>query len=196
MDERLYNGILIGILAISLGLLFFANVSAITGHATEAVTTSNVSIIKYLAIDPSIDLETGIVFEEIIALPTDNDNATHNYDGSSDATKYYINVSTDSNTDVDFCVKANIGLSTLGGDIIGLGNESYSTNVTNSNLNTPGVGAEISMNTTYEKAANSVPIGNTSYWRFYLDVPVGQASGNYNNTVSFKGVTEGVICGS
>lgn len=196
MDQKVYNGILIGIIVISLGLLFFANVSAITGHATEDSTTSNVSIQKYLAIALSGNLSSGIVFEQIDTLPTNNDNATHNYDGPNNSTEYYINVSTDSNTAVDFCIRANTGLSTIGGDIIGLGNETYSTNVTTSDLNTPAIADEISMNTTYEKAATAVPVGNASYWRFYLDVPVGQASGDYNNSVYFKGVTQGTGCGS
>lgn len=194
MDEKGYNGILIGILIISLGLLFFANASAITGYATEAVTTSNVTIQKYLAIDPSTDLETGIVFEEILALPITNNNATNNYDGPSNATKYYINVSTDSNTQVDFCILANAGLTTDSADVIGLGNETYVTNVTTSNMTIPDVSNEISMTTGYIEAATAVPVGNTSYWRFFLDVPVGQASGDYNNSVSFKGVTAGTSC--
>jgi hypothetical protein len=176
--------------------LFFSNVNAITGRATEAITTSNVTIQKYLAFEPSTQLDAGIVFEDIVELPTTDDNATHNYDGASNATQYYLNVSDDSNTAVDFCIMANTGLSTSGGDIIGLGNETYSTNVTTSNNETPSIANQVSMNTAYEKAVNSVSPGNLSYWRFYLDVPVAQASGDYNNTVYFKGVTETYGCGS
>ncbi|PIZ81802.1 hypothetical protein COX98_02195, partial [Candidatus Pacearchaeota archaeon CG_4_10_14_0_2_um_filter_30_11] len=78
-------------------------------------------------------------------------------------------------------------------DVIGLGNETYyASNLTNSTH--PSLSNEISMTTGYVKAINSIGRGNSSYWRFWLDVPSAQASGSYNNSVSFEGVQAGQGC--
>jgi hypothetical protein len=118
-----------------------------------------------------------------------NDNATHNYDGPSTSTLYYINISTDSNTNVSFCLRANANLTDISsGEEIPLPGETYSTNVTTSDINTPDLANEVNMTTTYIEAATNVGIGEISYWRFWLDIPAGQAAGNYNNTVSFAAI--------
>jgi hypothetical protein len=188
MDKGIYNGILIGILVISLALLFFSNVNAITGRAVTQTTSSKVTIIYYYAIDPSIYLEEGIVFEPVSELPFSNDNATHNYDGINNATQYYINVSDDSNTNVSFCILANSNLTdSSSGEEIPLVGETYSTNVTSSNSTVPAL-IETSMTTSYFEAASNVGVGEVSYWRFWLDIPAGQAAGNYNNTVQFAAI--------
>ena len=111
MTKSLYRNVLIVILVISLGMMFFENVGAMTGHATEGSTPSEVTITSYLSIDMSANLTNqGIIFESPASLPATDLNATLNYNGSSSSTLYYINVSTDSNSAVDFCLKANQGL--------------------------------------------------------------------------------------
>jgi len=191
--EDWYRYILAVVILICLVLLFLANVFSITGHATEGSTYSNVTIQKYLAISFSTNLSDGILFGDIATLPAVNINATHNYDDGSDGSTMYIAVSNDSNTPVDFCTKGNDDLTSIAADTIGLANETYH-NSTTTDITNPDVAAEISLTTSYVKSGNNVAVGTNNYYRFWLDIPVAQPSGSYNNTVSFKGVTTGVSC--
>jgi len=194
MVKSVYRTILVVVLVISLGMLFFENASAITGNATEGSTSSEVTIQSFLSIQMSANLSAGIIFNDVATLPATDVNATENYNGTSSSTLYFINVSTDSNSAVDFCLKADGGLNTTGGDLIGLGNETYSTNVTTSNSTIPDILNDLSMTTSFFKSASNTPVGGANYYRFWLDVPAGQATGTYNNSVSFKGVTTGNVC--
>ena len=183
------------ILVISLSMVFFENISSITGHATEGSTVSNVTITRYLSIDFSPSFYEGIQFGNVSELPAIDINATHNYDGASNETQYYINVSADSNTAVDFCVMAQTPLTNTGAAEIPLENETYYVeNYTDAN--NPDISSQVSLTLAYVKpaSATAVPEGNSSYWRFWLDVPVSQETGTYNNTLMFKGVAEAVSC--
>ena len=184
--------ILVVVVALSFFLFLFQNVN-LTGFATEGSTTSNVSIQKYLAINFGANLSEGIQFGNVATLPASNVNASHNYDGAANATTYTIDVSTDSNTNVDFCTKANQGLENSGADIIGLGNETYAADNSTS-VSVPPLSSETSFTTSYVKAQSVTQPGNSNYWRFWLDVSAGQPTGNYNNTVYFKGVNSGTSC--
>jgi hypothetical protein len=178
------------ILLISLALMLK---TSMTGFVTESSTTSNVTIVKFLSIDFSGNMSSGIMYGSVGSLPAVDINASGNYNGASSASTYFINVSTDSNVAVDFCIKANSHLST-GQYIIGLGNETYQ-NSSMSNLTSPGPSTSSSMLTTsYSKASDRTGQGNVTYYRFWLDVPSGVASGDYNNTVSFKGVETTTPC--
>ena len=110
----------------------------IIGYATEETTISNVSISKFLSISLSTNLTGGIIFGSINTLPAVNENASHNYDGvnttaPSPGSSMFVNVSTDSNTAIDVCIKANADLDNGAGDVIGIGNETYAGNVTFTN---------------------------------------------------------------
>jgi len=188
-----YNLILIAIIVGSLVMLFLANVNAITGNVTEGSTSSEVTIQSFLAMQMSSNLSAGIVFENVNVLPAVNVNASKNYNGTSNSSLYYINVSTDSNSAVDFCLRADGGMFNAGLDEIVLGNETYSTNVTTSNSTIPAL-TETAMTTSYFKNANNIAIGSANYYRFWLDVPAGQPTGTYDNIVSFKGVVTGNSC--
>jgi len=194
-SERNFNVFLILVIAASF-LLFFFNNFPMTGYATEGTTTSNVSIQKYLAIAFGSNLSSGIYFGNVATLPATDINATHNNDSSTypSGTTYTIDVSTDSNTHIDFCIRANAGLTSPALDVIGLANETYSSsNLTNSTH--PMLSNQSSITTSYVKAPSTdILPGNSSYWRFWLDVPAAQPSGDYNNTVSFKGVVNGLSC--
>jgi hypothetical protein len=48
----------------------------------------------------------------------------------------------------------------------------------------------------YVKAGQNIAMGNSLYYRFYLEIPSGTPSGTYNNTINFKGVQNGTACGS
>jgi hypothetical protein len=199
MEGGVYRGILVAVIIASLALVFIQNSSFLTGHVTggtEASTYSNVSIQKYLAMSFSSELATGIYYGNVATLPATNINATQNYLGASNATQYYVYVSNDSNTAIDVCIRANTGLSSSAGDIIGLNNETYASNVTTSNITDPSVLNEVPMDYNFTKGAEYIQPGNNSYWRFWLDVPSAQPSGIYNNSVYFRGVQYGFPCGN
>lgn len=174
-----------------------------TGYVTETTTTSNVTVNVYFSIALSTNLSRGIQFGDVSTLPAYNLNGTANNDSgfnttisgpptSASGTTYYANVSTDSNSAVDFCIKADL-LNTSSGDFIGLGNETY-MNSTATNTSAPFVVDETSFTTAYVKSGDDIAIGSTNYYRFWLDVPASTATGTYNNTVSFKGVTSTGSC--
>ena len=167
----------------------------ITGHATSASTISNVTIEKYLSLALCTNLSAGIIFGNVSALPATNINASHNYDGTSSGSTMCVNISDDGNTNVDLCTKANAALASLALDVIALGNETYS-NSTVTNSTHPILGDDVALTTSYVKSGNAISVGNVNYYRFWLDIPVAQPSGDYNNTVYFKGVTTTLVCGS
>lgn len=189
------NTILIIIVVLSLSMLFVENISAITGYASEGSTVSNVTINRYLSIDFSDAFYEGIQFGNVTTLPAVDLNATRNYDGASNETLYYINVSNDSNTAVDFCVRASDPLTNDASATIPLENETYYVENYTDSIN-PDVLNQTSLNLTYAKpsTATAVQVGNSTFWRFWLDVPVAQETGTYNNTLMFKGVAQSVNC--
>lgn len=166
----------------------------IVGYATEETTISNVSIQKFLSIALSGNLSTGIIFGSINTLPATNENASFNYDVGSTNSSMFVNVSSDSNTAVDFCIKADYDLNNSADDKILLGNETYANNVTITNITQPDVADETALTTGYVETGTNIGIGSQSYFRFWLDVPSGQASGTYNNTVYFKGIETSTGC--
>lgn len=188
-----YNVVLIVVIVVAIVMLFFSNAVAITGHATESTTTSNVTIQKYLSIALCANLSSGISFGDVSSLPATDLNGTHNYDGASSGSSYCVNVSNDGNTPIDVCIRADGDLTTLAADAIGLANETYS-NSTSTNLTLPDPSADTSLTTSYVKSGAGIPVGSENYYRFWLDIPAAQPSGDYNNTVYFKGVTTALAC--
>jgi len=164
-----------------------------TGKVSDYSMPSNVSISKAISISFSNNLSEGIIFGTIASLPATNQNASHNYDGASNGTSMYINVSLDGNTNVDFCIKANAPLTSLGGDTLNVGNETYSNSTTTS-ISLPSLATKNSLNLSYVKSGNNITTGGINYYRFWLDVPVAQYPGDYNNTISFKGIQTGISC--
>jgi hypothetical protein len=188
----------VALFAFSITMIVIQNMqkTQITGYATEGSTVSNVTISYYYSIGMHPNLQEGIMFGTINTLPAANVNATHNYDGALDGTTFIINVSSDSNTDVDFCIKANNNLyDSAGGNTLGITNETYS-NSTSSDLDNPALSDETGLTTAYTKTISNVSSGGLVFYRFWLDVPLGTPSGTYNNTVHFKAVVINQVCGS
>ena len=166
----------------------------LTSFASQGSTLSNVSVdVKFISISFSEKLSGGISFEEVSSLPATNVNATNNYNGAEGASMMFISVSEDSSTDVDLCIKADAGLTDAGGDVIGLGNETYG-NSSSTDINNPALSGETSLTTGYVKSSGVVAPGGDNYYRFWLDVPSGTEAGTYNNTISFKGVETTASC--
>ena len=169
-----------------------------TGHATTSTAVSNVTIHTFFAVDMSTNLSDGIRFGNITALPATDQNASHNYDGVNTTvggfgTSMWMNVSTDSNSRVDFCIQATDNLKTSAGDVLLVANETYYNN-TNTNLTLPALASQAAITTSYASAGRNISQGSNNYYRFWLDVPAATASGTYNNTINFKGVTHGGSC--
>lgn len=167
--------------------------SRMTGFVTSGTTTSNVTITSYLSISMSSNLSDGVLYGSVSSLPATNINASHNYDSTSSGSSMYITVSADSNTNVDFCIKANDDLKDVGADVLGLGNETYA-NSTTTDLTSPSLASKVALTTGYVKAGTNVAKSSSNYYRFWLDIPASQAPGTYNNTISFEGVSAGGSC--
>src|SRR3989338_160962 len=136
--------ILIVSVAILIGILLFAGTEesrkSLTGAATTQTTSSDATIQAYFAIALSNNLSAGISFGTIATLPSTDVNATANYNNTN-FTLYSVDISTDSNVNVDFCFKADSDFDTSGGDVIGLGNWTYDDDTVN-NFTNPTLGQQ------------------------------------------------------
>lgn len=163
----------------------------ITGKATTADVQSEVDIQVYFAITASYNFtQDGIKFN-ISSLPTIHANATGNYDGGSKSV-YNITSSTDTNVNIDTCIKANANL-TSGGNVITINNYKWS-NDTNTNASLPNISTMRSLNTTFAVSITGIAAGGVAHYRFWLNVSGSQQAGVYNNTVNFKGVQTSGAC--
>ncbi|MFA5060819.1 MAG: hypothetical protein WC494_00690 [Candidatus Pacearchaeota archaeon] len=180
------------LLVLSISMILLQSIG-MTGYVTEGSAVSNVTITSYLAIQMSSNLGEGILFGTINELPGTNVNATHNHDGGSSGSTMYIEVSNDSNSNVDLCIKANEDLMSQELEIIGVGNQTYA-NSTTTDAGTPAVASEVSLTKSYVKSGVDIEKGSNFYYRFWLDIPAAQPVGTYNNTVYFKGVITGGNC--
>jgi hypothetical protein len=198
--KRELYGIVITLVLLQASFVLWSSMDRITGgqvSSTESIY-SEAQIMKYISISMSGNLTDGIDFGTITVIPVTDVNATKNYnstlnDSWYNETLYWINVSSDSSVNADLCVKADL-LTTSGLDEIGLGNYTWSDNLTNS-LSLPSISTANQMSETYVLGTENVTPGDLNFYRFWLSVPGGQAAGTYNNTVYFKAVEEGIGCG-
>jgi hypothetical protein len=190
---------LVGILVLSVGGLIynFSSVgklkTTISGYDIQTAT-SQVVISSYLSLSKSTNMSSGgIDFGTITSLPITNRNATANYNSSS-GSEYYITISPDTNVNVDFCIKAS-KLNTSGGSEINLLNYKWSNSSgVTSTLGSPSLASVASFTENYVNSTLNLAPGNSSYYRFWLNVSSGQAPGTYNNVVYFQGVQTGASC--
>ncbi|MEM4152785.1 MAG: hypothetical protein QXK80_01555 [Candidatus Pacearchaeota archaeon] len=162
----------------------------IEAQQSEQTTISNVTVAEYVAIGLSTDLAEGILFGSVDPATNDN-NATKNYAGAGGATTYYVAVSSDSNVNVDLCIKDNAPLTSSGGQTIPNNGYTWDDDSSGTGPTLPGT----AMSTTYVKTGvTNIAPGDNDYFRFWLDIPAGQPAGVYNNTVYFKGIKVGESC--
>jgi len=184
--------ILVILILVCVVVVFFEGM--LTSFVSQGSVPSNVSVdIKYFSIEFSGNLSDGITFEEVGSVPATNVNATDNYNNVGSGSSLIINVSNDSSTNIDFCIKANGGLTDSSGSVISIGQETYSNSSSTSSA-VPALSEETSLTTSYVKASSVVGPGEGEYYRFWLDVPSGTAAGSYNNSISFKGVETTASC--
>ncbi|MFC2143312.1 hypothetical protein ACFLQN_02845 [Candidatus Aenigmatarchaeota archaeon] len=199
--EEQLKAVTVVFLLLYLTLLFqLLGPTEVTGKATAANTTSQIIISGYFAIELSPNLTSdGIDFGNLTSLPVTNENASLNYewfgeDASQDQnwSGYYMNVSNDSNVNVDGCLKANESLKS-GANTIGLGNYTFS-NHTSNNITHPTIENNTALSTTHVAAISNLVPGDILYYRFWLDVAGSTEPGTYNNQVEFKAVQNGNGC--
>lgn len=123
----------------------------------------------------------------IISIPIFNQSADGN-NGSGESL-YYVEVSA-SGTTADVYIKADGDLVTAGEEHLGLSNETFSYNSTNSSVPS---GNKFSLTTQYSDSmiGSNMPDGSRIYIKFFLSAPSGQPAGTYTNTVEVKGVPNG-----
>lgn len=123
----------------------------------------------------------------LASLPVYNQSADGNNDGSEGVTDYYVNISVIGGT-ADLYLKANGDLITPGLDVLGLGNETFSFNSTNSSV--PSA-QKFALTTNYYKIGDNLNDKDVVYLKFFLNAPSGQAAGTYNNSLLIKAVANG-----
>lgn len=160
---------------------------SLTGSATEIQVGSSALIANYFAIAASNILTTdGIKWSNIQTLPVTNLDADGNNPLGNSG--YYVTVSSDSNVNVDLCIKAD-GPLTSGLNTILLASYMWDSDKTN-----PLLTSAIAMNTNYAPADAVMAPGSSDYYRFWLSISGSQAAGTYTNIISFKGVQTGNAC--
>jgi type II secretory pathway pseudopilin PulG len=187
------RGIIFGILLV--GMLAVLVLPLLAKADVTQTTLSSVTINEYVAIGMSNNLSSGIAFGSLDP-NTNNNNATYNFYINNNQTGYYINVSSDSNVDVDICVGVNETLE-YGSYHIENGNYTWvnsTANATDNEWLLVGNSVAMTLDSAYTKGGENIAPGNNNWFRFWLDIPLGQAAGTYVNQASFKGVKTGNAC--
>lgn len=220
LDNFSSNKVQLELIVFLCGILLLTSsfATGITGFATSSTQTTqaNATINKYVAIALTTNLSSGITFGTVEP-NSNNNNATGNWEGPSGGSNISVmNVTfaSDSNTIVDLCIKDGTVLMTSDGSY-NIANTAFTWNASTSaqlnhaggwpanTSNTPwGVatspGAAMSTSYLYADAANDTDLtaatNATFSFRFWLDIPLGQQAGTYNNTVFFQGTENTTAC--
>lgn len=156
------------------------------GNTTDTFNMTIIEQVVSVAIDLSPKLLNQINWT-LLTLPIYNQSAEGN--NGTGISEYWVNVSVSGGT-ADLYVKADGNLTTSGGDILVLANETFSYNSTNSSV--PSL-QKYPLTTVYSDnpIGTGITDGTLVYLKFFLNAPAGQAAGTYNNSLSFKGVPNG-----
>lgn len=180
------------ILVVSTALIMFMTYS----DADTKTAASNATIAEYVAIGISNNLSLSGISFGTIQPNTGFNNATGNNETLSSNSSYIVNVSTDSNVNVDFCIKDSYALNHTS-NLYQIGNGNYTwkdNNASTQNPSSPFVPGT-QMLTTYQRTnfTNLNP-GGAGAFRFWLNVSAGQQAGVYSNSVLFEGIKTGNAC--
>jgi hypothetical protein len=154
-----------------------------SGNWNQTYVNFSVDNEAAISIFMSNELSEGVLWD-LVSLPSDDLDAVGN--NLNDSTDYYLNVSA-TNTLVDIYVRADGDLLNDALDILGLGNETYAVNLTDSNVTN---GNKVTMTTDYVLIADDIGTSMV-YMKFYLDAPASQPAGIYKNILQFKAVRNG-----
>jgi hypothetical protein len=138
-----------------------------------------------ISVAMSSQLSNGINWT-IASVPVTNLSANGN--NGDEITTYSVEVSS-SGTNVDVYIKADGDMITGGGERIGLGNETFSYNDTNSSVPSQ---TKFALTTDFSsnQIGSNLPNGSVIYLKFFLSAPSGQSAGTYINNVEIKGVPQ------
>jgi len=166
----------------------------VTGFASGTFE-SEANITAYFAVSSSGNLSDGIAFGTITAGTNDN-NASENNGTGTETTLYRV-LSNDSNVPVDFCIKADGDLFNVDSVPLGLGNMTWDSSLI-TDESEPSLESSTSLTTSYVISDSNIASNATDdknvYYRLWLDVPLGQEGGTYNNTIFFESVQTGTGC--
>lgn len=177
--------------------LFYTSVSGVT----ESSTVSNATVAVTIGFTFSGNLSEGIQFGSVNPNTNDN-NATKNYVNlssmigcsSSNCTGYWINMDSSNNIGSDVCIKDNANLTYGTNEIPNVG-YTYDANESWFGGNMNSAAGSIAITIGYVKAGDiDIVKGENETFQFYLDIPLAQSAGTYNDTVSFKIIQTGNSC--
>ena len=123
----------------------------------------------------------------VVSVPVVNLSANGNND--TGVTQYDVLIDA-SGTTVDLYMKADSNLTTGGGDSIGLSNETFAFNTTNSTVPSD-VKRALTLNYADNLIGENLANGTYVYLKFFLNVPASQPPGTYSNNVSITAVPYG-----
>ncbi len=153
---------------------------------SSAIWEFEINPSQAISVSMSDHLSGGINWT-IVSLPIENQSANNN--NGTGYTGYDVAVSA-TGTTADLYIKADDNLTTPGGQIILLSNETFSFNLTN--MSVPSYNKfRLTTNFSDNQIGSDLPDGSNVYLKFFLTVPGSQAAGEYSNTVSIKGVPSG-----
>ena len=172
---------------------------------TQDSTVSNATVAVSIGFTFSGNLSNGILFGNININSNDN-NASANYltvngtgicpagAGTIGCTAYQIQMDSGNNGNADTCIKDNVAL-TSGANTLPNTGYTYDANSTINGTNMNGPTSSIAVTTSFVKfGSEDLSASANQSSQFYLDVPDGQAAGDYNNTIDFKIVETGQAC--
>ena len=175
--------------------LWFFSLSATAPQFAPAVAPSKVNIGQIYGAVGSPSLASGIDFGSA-SPPISDVPANHNTDGVGTSSTFFVDRDPSSTVSIKLCINANDNLreQVIGTDTIALSGETY----LNSSTSTPaGPAGSIALVITPTVSSSGIMTAgaNRTYYRFWLDVPnVGQAAGNYNNTITFSALPSTAAC--
>ncbi len=142
----------------------------------ENATTSNVTVKNYVSCGMPASWADGVEFGALDPGTSDNLPLDQNYTMIAPSTN---------NVPIDFWIKANAPL-TKGADTIPLQN--YTWNMTKWEDSPPPFASTVGLTTSYvegDQCNNTQPGANCTL-HLWLDIPLNQAPGTYNNTLIVK----------
>jgi hypothetical protein len=157
-----------------------------TGYASSHVGNLSASITTYLTCtwsDASLDVSFGSNLN-----PGTNDiNASKNYNETGSVTSYNVSVDVLSNVQANLTIKGENLVAGI--NSIGVTNVSWASNTSDGNgvnmIPSQSIALTNSLNTA-NKIAENEPVGSTVWYRFWLDIPVGQLGGNYKGNYTMQ----------
>jgi hypothetical protein len=157
--------------------------------------STNISLIWQFEVNPSMGISIGFsdnlstgVYWEIEEFPSYNISAIDN--NGTGATGYDVAIST-LGLLVDVYIKADGDLTTLGGDTIGLGNETFSYNLSNSSVPSE-IKYKLTTNFSDNRIGDGLDAGSIIYLKFFLTVE-DAAPGTYSNNINITAVPQGYL---